>query len=218
MKKNSLMMFLLLFIPWGCSFNGIATKNDISEVQGNLQARQTNLSEEVLGLKRDTHSLRMELNENSSDATALRKETASNFQAFAQKLDSIERRVNALESKISKIQSDWSQYAAKVDESLKSQAKTNEIQRKTDLSKMDEKLNIVLEEVSKENERILNEIRSMRGAPSSLTGDFHIVKSGESLSRIASLYGVSTQKLADANGITNYNSLRVGQKLKVPKK
>lgn len=43
----------------------------------------------------------------------------------------------------------------------------------------------------------------------------HIVKAGESLSRIAELYGMTTEALASLNGITNPNSLYVGQVLQI---
>ena len=43
----------------------------------------------------------------------------------------------------------------------------------------------------------------------------HIVKAGESLSRIAELYGITTESLATLNGITNPNSLYVGQVLQI---
>lgn len=44
----------------------------------------------------------------------------------------------------------------------------------------------------------------------------HIVKSGESLSKIAAQYGVSTRELAAFNQISNPNSLRVNQKILIP--
>jgi putative chitinase len=45
---------------------------------------------------------------------------------------------------------------------------------------------------------------------------YHTVQSGESLGKIASKYGVTTAALANANGITNPDVIRVGQKLVVP--
>ena len=54
---------------------------------------------------------------------------------------------------------------------------------------------------------------------SSSTGDItYTVKSGDTLSKIASKYGVTVKKLADYNHLSNINSIRVGQKLKIPKK
>ena len=47
-------------------------------------------------------------------------------------------------------------------------------------------------------------------------GDVHIVAAGENLSTIAQRYGVSMAALAQANGITNYNFIYVGQRLTIP--
>lgn len=43
----------------------------------------------------------------------------------------------------------------------------------------------------------------------------HIVKAGETLSTIAKKYNTTYQKIAVDNGITNFNSIKVGQKLKI---
>ena len=43
-----------------------------------------------------------------------------------------------------------------------------------------------------------------------------MVQKGDSLSVIANRHGIKTSELAAANGITNLNKIRVGQKLKVP--
>ncbi len=58
-----------------------------------------------------------------------------------------------------------------------------------------------------------------RYAPSSLGGHSttHIVRKGDSLGGIAKKYGVSVKRIADYNGIYNPNSLKVGQKIKIPK-
>ncbi|MDZ4669583.1 MAG: LysM peptidoglycan-binding domain-containing protein [Phototrophicales bacterium] len=47
------------------------------------------------------------------------------------------------------------------------------------------------------------------------TPQTHIVRAGESLSRIAQLYGLTADMLANTNGITNPNSLYVGQVLQI---
>ncbi len=45
---------------------------------------------------------------------------------------------------------------------------------------------------------------------------YHTVEAGESLSKIAAEYGITTAALADANGITNPDRIRVGQRLVIP--
>jgi outer membrane murein-binding lipoprotein Lpp len=48
-------------------------------------------------------------------------------------------------------------------------------------------------------------------------GGDYLVKSGDTLSGIASTYGVAISALRDANGIKKDNQLRAGQKLVIPK-
>jgi LysM repeat protein len=50
----------------------------------------------------------------------------------------------------------------------------------------------------------------------SSTGYEHVVKAGETLSAIASAYGVKPSVIMDANNIKDANSLKVGQKLFIP--
>ena len=47
-------------------------------------------------------------------------------------------------------------------------------------------------------------------------GTTYVVQKGDSLSVFANRHGIKTSELAAANGITNLNKIRVGQKLKVP--
>jgi membrane-bound lytic murein transglycosylase D len=48
------------------------------------------------------------------------------------------------------------------------------------------------------------------------TADTHRVRRGETLSRIAAKYGVSTRALQRENGLRSANHIRVGQRLKIP--
>ncbi|GAB4357215.1 MAG: hypothetical protein Fur0042_26600 [Cyanophyceae cyanobacterium] len=46
--------------------------------------------------------------------------------------------------------------------------------------------------------------------------DRHVVRAGETLSAIAEQYGVSTQALAQANGVSNPRTLAIGRELQIP--
>jgi LysM repeat protein len=48
------------------------------------------------------------------------------------------------------------------------------------------------------------------------SGDAYVVKSGDSLSKIASAHGVKTADLMAANSIADKNKIRIGQKLVIP--
>ena len=59
--------------------------------------------------------------------------------------------------------------------------------------------------------------RDIKPAPAaSLRRTVHVVRSGETLSRIAVHYGVSRKALIDANGLARPEQLRAGQRLLVP--
>jgi LysM repeat protein len=44
----------------------------------------------------------------------------------------------------------------------------------------------------------------------------HVVKPGETLLMIASMYGTTPEAIAQANGLTNPNWIYVGQTLRIP--
>ena len=44
----------------------------------------------------------------------------------------------------------------------------------------------------------------------------HVVKSGQTLSAIARLHGVTTRQIADTNQLADANTLRPGQRLRIP--
>jgi len=55
-----------------------------------------------------------------------------------------------------------------------------------------------------------------RYASQSTSGKSYVVRRGDTLSKIAQRNGLSTQRLASLNGIRRYNSIRIGQRLKLP--
>lgn len=58
---------------------------------------------------------------------------------------------------------------------------------------------------------------STPSTPATPSGEtVHTVQKGETLSGIAKKYGTTYQKIAQYNGITNPNLIRVGQKIKIP--
>jgi len=48
------------------------------------------------------------------------------------------------------------------------------------------------------------------------TSSEYVIKKGDSLSKVAARYGLSTRELAALNGIDNPNKIRIGQKLVIP--
>lgn len=52
--------------------------------------------------------------------------------------------------------------------------------------------------------------------PVSASGDSYVIQKGDSLSKIAAKFGVTTAALQSLNGISNPNRIRIGQKLSIP--
>jgi len=57
---------------------------------------------------------------------------------------------------------------------------------------------------------------SVQTPPSSVGQRIHVVQSGETLSEIARMYGVTTEAIVQANGLDNPNAISVGQALVIP--
>ena len=82
-------------------------------------------------------------------------------------------------------------------------------------SSTEKKINAILEEVGRENERLLKKI-GRKGKSAYMQGYEHVVKTGDTLSSIAHQYEVKVKAIVEANQIENPDSLRVGQKLFIP--
>jgi archaellum component FlaC len=72
------------------------------------------------------------------------------------------------------------------------------------------KIRLIVEEVARENERLLSKIKTSQKA-SYAQGYEHTVQSGETLSDIARQYKTTVKAILDANQLANANALKVGQ-------
>ncbi|WFB35602.1 LysM peptidoglycan-binding domain-containing protein [Kiritimatiellota bacterium B12222] len=66
------------------------------------------------------------------------------------------------------------------------------------------------------SQRISKVLSQQQAVQAQASGRTHVVASGETLSTIAAAYRVSSQRVIQANNISNPNNLRVGQKLVIP--
>lgn len=71
------------------------------------------------------------------------------------------------------------------------------------------------EVVSKLSDKIVEVVDRQR--PVVVSGGEHVVQGGDTLSGIASRYGVRPDDIMKANGLTNPNLIKVGQKLVIPR-
>lgn len=82
--------------------------------------------------------------------------------------------------------------------------------------KTDKRISLIIEEVTKENEEIRKQIKSIKNESVTATGDYHVVKSGETLSEIARIYGVTISSIMETNGMDDPHKLYIGQKIIIP--
>ena len=194
--------------------NDIATRNDVSQVEGSL-------SEEIIRLKRGQDQLQMEIDESNDRAKKLSLASNTHSQALDGQIHRLEERIENIQNTISRIESHVSDLQESERQQINKISQEEAARRAKDIARLEAQLNVVLEEVTKENQKILselNQLRSSRQKSKSIgpsEAGYHVIQPGESLSQIASAYGMSVRDLAEANGISNPNSIRVGQKLKV---
>ncbi|NNE43577.1 MAG: LysM peptidoglycan-binding domain-containing protein [Gemmatimonadetes bacterium] len=92
-----------------------------------------------------------------------------------------------------------------------------EAKREKDREEMLTRMNVILEEVLRENEKLAARVAELEN--SALTfGTEHTVRSGESVAGIAAKYGVSVDAIVQANALPNASRISVGQKLIIPSK
>lgn len=80
---------------------------------------------------------------------------------------------------------------------------------------MDSKIALIVDEVARENERLLAKMKTGQKATYA-QGYEHTVQSGETLSDIARQYKTTVKAILEANQLANANSLRAGQTLFIP--
>ena len=218
MKFNSIIIILFLLLSSGCAFNEMATKNDISEVQGQVSRRQSMLSEEVIALKRDVQALKIQVRDVMYQTEDETKKQRKTLQMISNQVSALQKDVGSLEQIVSSIRSEDMVILAK--EVKQTSSKISLVQKE-----LEKKLSIILEEVNKENARLSHQITSLqrrgssikRGSAKRPSDGIHVVERGESLSIIANRYGMTTQELADYNEMDDPDAIYVGQELQVPK-
>jgi LysM repeat protein len=124
----------------------------------------------------------------------------------------LRREQNAIDNRLAKILSSSTTVGAAQRAEIESLRKELEETRGAN----EKKMAIILEEIARENERILKSIREGRGTAAYAQGYEHVVRSGETVSTIARQYGTTVEAIVQANGLADPNSIRVGQILFVP--
>jgi len=204
------VLALLITITLLAGSCGIVYRSELEETADILEAGQASLGEDMVSLESKIYEIEARLDalehrigavdENVSvlregateDLTGLRQTVGERTDDILGRLDTAERN-----------------FSSGIGE--ESQARTKD---KNELLAM---YDVLLEEVTKENENLRARIDALeetveKGGVSST----HVVKGGENLSSIASKYGATVEEIVRANGITNPNRLKVGQELVIP--
>jgi len=187
----------MLSLP-GCGTGGLAVKKDIWDAQEEFSTRQAGLSEKVLQLEGRISGL-----EESVGALERGQENLS--KQFSDLDAEVARGLEAVRS---------GQQQLGIE--LESKIRSTDTARKSDRDDVLRRLEIVLDEVTKENKRLTSELDAVKA--STAEGGTHTVTSGETLASIAAKYGVTVSAMLSANSLADPNLIKVGQKLVVPGK
>jgi nucleoid-associated protein YgaU len=148
-------------------------------------------------------------------------------QTLAQQLAVIEEHVNQLREEIKAFQEQMQQQIRDLQTQVTELRRPGNAVSNADLDALDARIKAVDAARERDKQVILDQLakelvalsgaKSGTGSATAPGGTEHVVKTGETLSTIARQYGVNVTDLARANGITDINVLRVGQKLTIPK-
>jgi len=183
----------------GCGTGGLAVKRDIWEASEEFSRGQASLSEKVLYME--------------GRIAALEEETA----AIRYILDQISGQLTGLDTDFSRGLEAVRDGQQQLGIELEDRIRTVDSGRQEDRDAMMRRMEIVLEEVTSENQRLRADVEALRTSIASMaTGYTHEVKRGETLASIAQQYGVTVAGIVQANGISNPNVISVGKVLTIP--
>jgi nucleoid-associated protein YgaU len=193
----ALLALCLPILLAGCGTGGLAVKKDIWDAQSDFEQRQMGLSEKVLELE--------------GRVGALDEQVA----AFQFKLDELSKQAAGLDTDFSRGLEAVRDGQQQLGIELEGKIRAVDSARKSDREDLLARIDIVLNEVTSENQRLRAEIETLRAAR---TGSSHVVKPGDTLASIAAKYGVTISDLIAANKIQNPDIIPVGAKLVIPGK
>ena len=191
-------------------------QEELKKIKNDLLERQMNLGEEILSLQNKIEEISGNLSLQDYQSTqqgekinlleenllALKKKDFEEFASLNKNLDNLQNALLRLKKKI---------------EQLSSSQEKSSLSSKEDRERIEKKINIFLEEVTKENNRLRKRIAKLEKTVY-LVGIYHTVKPGENVSLIAQKYKTSIAEIIKANKLENPEILSVGQRLFIPKK
>ncbi len=180
-------LFITAFFLEGCVTDELARKDDVYIVRSQVNEQVIRLEDKMNMLSGEVERLSRQLERLDKRISAVSNNTVEN----RNKIYSYEKELEKIKNQMAFI--------------------------KKDLQKeFNKKMDLVIDEVVKENQKIAEKINALSKTTTYDVGSYHIVKKGETLSEIASKYNVSIEDIMAANNIENPDRLRVGQKLFIP--
>lgn len=212
---KSSLFFVIWILLFGFCLSGCAVF-DSSTKEDEATAQRSALSEEILKVKQDINILNGQMDE------------------LQFKMDKLSQTQSQQSGELNSTLKDWRKGTQNdVDKRISSiETKLDVFQKKEeqDIKQLNDKTGIIVEEVSKENKALRKEIEALKktpGRPSAAKTrteqlvqeeGCYTVSAGDTLVKIAQMYGVSLKTLMEANNITDPNSIHTGQKLNIPQK
>jgi LysM repeat protein len=148
-----------------------------------------------------------QLNKMEAEVEGLRAEN----EAFRQRMDEISDRIASLGGEVSNRLEEidrTSQVSAQQTGQLA-------LGREKDREEILNRMNVILDELVKENARLEERIRKLESNAVAF-GKVHKVKKGDTLASIARKYGSSVEALTQANSISEDAAIEVGQEILIP--
>lgn len=152
------------------------------------------LSQEISQLRAENDALRLRMDDVADRLTALGDEVAGRLT----ELQAADRRVS--------------------DEARQVSERTDALRANRDQDREDliGRMNVILDEVVKENKQLRGRIDAIEA--SGAAGGGHTVQPGDTVASIAAKYGTTPQAVVEANGLPDADHIQVGQHLMIPKR
>jgi LysM repeat protein len=236
-------------------------RNQINQVESSLQVRQMGLGEQIQSIREEIARLEATVEEDHRNTKLLgqqlevakleMQEALVQLNSdYGRKFQVVDENINRLLQGIEGLQKNIRTLSGNIQTMSEFEKKQEERISQTQ-TQLQQQINVVVEEVSRENLRLQSDVagmardiaafqnlindvdgrvRSLRGqlqevmlrqettarASAASPREGHVVQGGETLSKIAGMYGVTVEAIMTANQLANANLIREGQTLIIP--
>lgn len=213
MKKSILFIFnslFTIFLLSGCmTFNSTEKRDEVAEVRSTVGQEIAKIREDINALKGQIDELNYKINKISQTQNQQSNEINATLNEWKkQNQNDMNKKISSIDAALQKIEKKQDQ----------------------DKKELENKMKIIIDEVSRENQELRKQINSIKkpsSAPSARqtspqtrstdnSGTYTVV-AGDTLAKIAQSFGISLKNIMETNNIDDPNSIRIGQKIIIPK-